>query len=922
MAQQYTTDDGISLKIPGTYVSTSVKAGSSGVVAAGIVTIIGESSNGPAFTEESDLQDIAFTPDQFGKVAQKYGSGHIVDAFKALASAANDPAIVGAVSLVRIIKTNPSVASSAVMNSNGSAYATLKARSEGRDGNLIKYSSSAAAQELAPQTGLMAYTPSFSTAASLNLILNGSVSQSVSIPAKQELDDLVAAIENVANDVLVVGSQELLPVSSNVGATLSASSPSSGVLVLSLNSGQTFSGSPAVGDVVIVSASGDFGASSDSVVSAGASLNVGSYIITAVSNTASSANMTLKKMNSPAGMNLGSASGSILAGQRDVVLYKPLNIKNMSGTNRKSAHGLNGLFNSVVSGPNVTLIAPANWAQKPQVGDIFKLGAAFAGILPGFYSVSASSVNSATMVRLSIGSAGASGSEATVSEISDSNEPFRFSRPVIDGLGKSMELSGSLSSVFKDPSTQSPSAQVNMLLVSGAEYKNSTSVSRGTITDTFTAGGEVAVKVGSSLANASMQVLGDRMDFYSGSSLVFSASYQQFNTLQNMVDYINSQTGFQAQMTSAKYSNLNPSVLDDGTYGLLSNISASPARVKIDAYRWNSAVNGSSLVKVSMSSASGLPEPVSPEKFLSGGAKNGTTSAQAVAAIDACEKLNTNFIVPLFSRDASEDIAEGLTESTSTYSVDAINAYLKSHVLKMSSVKMRRNRMAFVSKLSDYESVKDAAGELVSYRVALAFQKVNAVSASGAITQYQPWMTACIAAGMQAAAGYKGIVKKFANVSGVLAQSDFDASSPGDLEDALTAGLLILERVNTGGVRWVSDQTTYSADNNFVYNSVQAVYLADLITLSLIQTFDRAVVGKSVAEISAAAALSILEAAMFDYLRLRWITPSDDGAPKGFKNASVKLNGGVMSIAVEVKLSGIIYFVPISLSISEVQQSA
>ena len=119
----------------------------------------------------------------------------------------------------------------------------------------------------------------------------------------------------------------------------------------------------------------------------------------------------------------------------------------------------------------------------------------------------------------------------------------------------------------------------------------------------------------------------------------------------------------------------------------------------------------------------------------------------------------------------------------------------------------------------------------------------------------------------------------------------------------------------------MSDQLTYSVDNNFVYNSLQAVYVADLMALTLIQNFDLAVVGKSVAEVSAAAALAFLDSQMFNFLRLRFIAPSDD-APKGYKNATVKLTGGVMQIYLEAKLAGLIYFVPIQFEISQVEQSA
>jgi hypothetical protein len=324
-----------------------------------------------------------------------------------------------------------------------------------------------------------------------------------------------------------------------------------------------------------------------------------------------------------------------------------------------------------------------------------------------------------------------------------------------------------------------------------------------------------------------------------------------------------------------------------------------------------------------MTAVSGLPETVSPDQFLSGGSKAGSSASDFTSAIDAVEKLDTNFIVPCISVDSLEDIGLGETESASTYTIDAINSYVKSHILKMSTIEMRKNRQAVCSKRAPYEDVKTAASEIAAFRVGLAFQDAKNFSvATGGIKQFQPWMSAVIACGMQAAAGYKGLVKKGANVSGIISPyGDFDPSNPGDRKDALKAGLLFMERIPTGGFRWASDQTTYSIDNNFVYNSLQAVYVADLITLSLIQTFDRLVVGKSVAEISAAAALSILEGEMFNYKRLRWIAASDD-APKGFKNPSAKLSGPVMEISCEIKLAGLIYFVPIYMSVSQVEQSA
>jgi hypothetical protein len=42
-------------------------------------------------------------------------------------------------------------------------------------------------------------------------------------------------------------------------------------------------------------------------------------------------------------------------------------------------------------------------------------------------------------------------------------------------------------------------------------------------------------------------------------------------------------------------------------------------------------------------------------------------------------------VVPLFSRDAAADIADGLTDSASSYTIANVQAYAKTHCLKMST---------------------------------------------------------------------------------------------------------------------------------------------------------------------------------------------------------------------------------------------
>src|SRR5690606_12364458 len=131
------------------------------------------------------------------------------------------------------------------------------------------------------------------------------------------------------------------------------------------------------------------------------------------------------------------------------------------------------------------------------------------------------------------------------------------------------------------------------------------------------------------------------------------------------------------------------------------------------------------------------------------------------------------------------------------------------------------------------------------------------------------------------------------------------------IEDALDAGLLFMEK-DIAGSKWVADQTTYKVDTNFVYNSIQAVYDMDLVSLDLAASFQRAFVGQSLADVDDATGLSFLASKMDSYKKQKLISASDD-APLGFKNAKIRISGPIMEVAVEIKLTTAIYFVPISI---------
>jgi hypothetical protein len=628
------------------------------------------------------------------------------------------------------------------------------------------------------------------------------------------------------------------------------------------------------------------------------------------------------------------------------------------GANRGVLGAVSGnLTVTVPSGNQIQLAYSGTWATVPSVGDTLYIptGSAIAGAsshTAGSYVVTAATTNSITATKLLDvnGALGALTAPAAVAStpVAATTDAQVFApvtvalesgNPLV-GAGKALEIAevtaGGLASLAYalsvTPVTWISKSGSPALLTSASEYAISLNTARAkdNIQESLSVGGEVALKVGYAGTSAQL-VINDTtltVTVVGGTGANFSVDLADFPTISDLATYIGAKTGFKADVGTSILGQLPTTALDNVTVNLGSSWGAEPARLKVDAFRlFNKVVTESALVQLQdangnvVQAPAGLPQ-VSSLAFLNGGSKGSTADADVVAALSALEKVQGNFVVPLFSRDATADKADGLTDTASSYTIDGINAAVRSHVLAMSTLKRRKNRQAFLSRKDTFANDKLAAANTASFRCAYPFMDIKNPSSIGTIKQFQPWMGAVNAAALQAAAFYKSIVRKFANISGALqAAGDFNDQDDTQVEEALNAGLLPLRRASTGGWYWVSDQTTYGKDSNFVFNSIQATYVADIIALTTAQRMETAFVGQSVADVSAALALAFLETIMDDFRRLKLIAPSDD-APKGFRNAKIKISGTAMIVSLEVKLAGSIYFIPISFLVSQVTQSA
>jgi hypothetical protein len=632
------------------------------------------------------------------------------------------------------------------------------------------------------------------------------------------------------------------------------------------------------------------------------------------------------------------------------------NVSASGGADRSADVGVGTVTVAPTTGKSATFSVSGTWAAAVAVGDTLVVpdASALGGTNSqnvGAYQITSISANRkvATAVKLSdAGKTTPSPVAGTVTTPVDDNAvvtagdikiyaPISFTvmapnlfTPARQLAGVSTTLEVAEPSVVEEVFYAAGGVKASWVSVSGApvvikaasELTASLNVNRQSdgVAETIVAGGEVGLEIGNVAAGATFTVGATTVTLYDG-TLTTVIALADYPTIADLATYISSITGWVAAPNTAMVGNLPSTALDQGTFHCSSYEGAKTARIKTDAYRMEQALLQSSVVSFSTSPTAGLPIAFSAYQYLAGGAKGGTTGAQFSAGIDALQKVRCNFVIPLVSRDASEDIADGLTDATSTYEIDAVNSYSRGHVHAMSTMKAKKNRQAFLSKRGVFTVVGESAANIASSRCAMVFQDVKS-AVTGSIVQYQPWFGAVLAAATQAGAFYRSVVRKQVNTTGVVqAAGDWTYALDSNLENALNSGLNPIRRAEEGGFVWVSDQTTYGKDNNNVYNSIQMVYAADTVALTTAQRMDRAFVGQSVADVSANVALSFLDGIMADFLRLKLIAPSSD-APRGYRNAQIVIQGPVMRVSVEVKIAGSIYFIPISFYVTEITQTA
>lgn len=633
-----------------------------------------------------------------------------------------------------------------------------------------------------------------------------------------------------------------------------------------------------------------------------------------------------------------------------------------------AAHPASGNISITATGNNVVIATTAALGAIPTVGDtlVIPVGSVIDGGAGddnvGAYVITAATANSISATKLSdAGKVGGGGAvpgtitpPVTVGSTALSGTPANDVRAYgavvitleagdpLDGQGKSLEIAQLTTGTdLLERATKQLGTTTNVTwvsktgaattLTSASEYEAKLTVARASdqASADFIAGGEIALTIGYLGTTAALVITDDTLTttVTGGAGANLSLSLVDFPTIADLADRIAAQPGYSCAVGNTLLGQFPPSALDDVTCTIGSAWGAKNGRVKMDAYRFFGEVSASNLVQLQNSDGdveqalSGIPQPQT-IAFLAGGTRGPTLAADVVAALLAAESVQTNFVVTCFSEDAADDIVAGLTDSGSTYTIDAVNAALKSHIHVCSQIKRKAARQGFASKRDTFLAVREAAANTASFRMAYCFEDVRDIGLSGNIEQLPPYVLAAKAAGAQAAAFYRDITGKKIDCSGVLqAAGDFNDKNQTHRENALKSGLLVAKRSPEGGFEWVSDQTTYGRDSSPLFNSISAVYRMDTLSLGMAARMERALKGQNISDVPAGTIKDLFDSNMGDFLRLRLVAPSD-GAPKGYKDLSVKVSGNSCRIKAKVYDNVSLKYITIDFVVDNTTQSA
>lgn len=373
-----------------------------------------------------------------------------------------------------------------------------------------------------------------------------------------------------------------------------------------------------------------------------------------------------------------------------------------------------------------------------------------------------------------------------------------------------------------------------------------------------------------------------------------------FDTVQKLVDRLNSINGLTAQALATNSSTLLVAELD---YSPATSLVGAAADFFADLNAFIVAINQGSqfMTAARATGASLVPANTASPVFLAGGIEGTATITEYQSAFRLLKKRRANIIVPL-TRDP------------------AVHALLLEHLIFRAGEGQ--------SEANGYVGIGTAggAGETLSnYRTQLQTLNTRHISGiseevqrfdpiTGEATWYPPHFLAAIAAGMQAGSAIgEPLTRKIINALDV--RNDSSWSREDDAEILLDSGAMFTESIDGVGIRWVRSLTTFLQSDNVVFTEMSANESANQAVFDLRRALDQKIGDRALAS-----SVGVIKGIAIDTLE-RLVT---DEIIAGFKpeTLTVEQVGDVFPVSVEIAPIVPINFIPITVHLVPLQSAA
>lgn len=404
-------------------------------------------------------------------------------------------------------------------------------------------------------------------------------------------------------------------------------------------------------------------------------------------------------------------------------------------------------------------------------------------------------------------------------------------------------------------------------------------------------------------------------------------------TVKQLVDFINSQAGYVATLGTASLAVNKATDLDPVTSLSILTVQTL-RRVQKELVELINENSDRCEAVLAATPVTGIVANVT-NTFLAGGAQGASVNSDFSSGLAKSLAKTYAVALPCVSRDASEDIAEvdAFTDAGSTYTIAAVLTALDSHLRLRGEIKNRKEAQGMggvrkSTKAAAFSTISGFGSELLQ----LTMQDTLVADQNANLVWKGPHVHAALMAGVRLGTPIgEPLTHKYLNTLGVghfvnvetgLEAGDFNEAL--DCDDAIDNGVLFSEAA-TGGHRIVVDNTTYGADQSFVWNRGSVIEAAQFTARTIRETAELVFVGGKVSNGIASSIKNVIRSKLLELNApdVNIITSSAD-APNGFREDTfvVTVQGNTARVQVEIKPVQGLDFVFIDFTLGDISQQA